>query len=84
MNNAVSDQSNKKMEFNESEKDWESSLLSTKFNIKKNLIESITIDSVIEEKNIKDKLLIMKIDVEGYDLNVLEGAKIPLEKINHL
>ena len=81
LNNAVSDQSNKKMELNESEKDWESSLLSTKLNIKKkNLIESITIDSVIEEKNIKDKLLIMKIDVEGYDLNVLEGAKNSIRK----
>ena len=72
-NKAVSDQNNKKMEFHESEKDWESSLLSSKFKIKqKNLVGSITIDSVLENKNIDNRLLILKIDVEGVDFNVLE------------
>ncbi len=76
LNNAVSDQNNQMMEFHESEKDWESSLLSAKFNIKKkNLVETITIDSVIKKIDIKNKLLIIKIDVEGFDLNVLDGAK---------
>ena len=80
-NKAVSDQNNKKMEFHESEKDWESSLLSSKFKIKqKNLVGSITIDSVLENKNIDNRLLILKIDVEGVDFNVLEGAKTTIQK----
>ena len=69
------------MEFHESEKDWESSLLSSKFKIKqKNLVGSITIDSVLENKNIDNRLLILKIDVEGVDFNVLEGAKTTIQK----
>ena len=72
-NKAVSDQNDKKMEFNESEKDWESSLISSEFSIRqKNIVDSITIDSILENKNMDDRLLILKIDVEGADLNVLD------------
>ena len=79
-NNAVSDRDNQKMEFNESDKDWESSLLSSKFTIKeKNLVHSITIDSLLKNTNLDNKLLILKIDVEGFDLNVLDGAKKTIE-----
>ena len=80
LNNAVSDRDNQKMEFNESDKDWESSLLSSKFTIKeKNLVNSITIDSLLKDTNLDNKLLILKIDVEGFDLNVLDGAKKTIE-----
>ena len=76
LNKAVSDVDNQKMEFNESEKDWESSLLISKFNIKKkNIVNSVTIDKVVKKENIGKKLLILKIDVEGADFNVLDGAK---------
>ena len=76
LNKAISDQDNKKMEFNESDKDWESSLISTAFNIKKKTyVDSVTIDTVIKKRNINNKLLILKIDVEGFDLNVLDGAE---------
>lgn len=76
LNKAVSDLDNQKIEFYESEKDWESSLLSPKFYIKnKKYVESITIDSVVKNKYIENKLLILKIDVEGADFNVLSGAK---------
>jgi FkbM family methyltransferase len=40
-------------------------------------VESITLDSFIENKNIKVDML--KIDVEGYELNVLKGMKRILE-----
>ena len=81
INKAVSNQNNKKMEFHESEKDWESSLLNSKFTIKqKNIVDSVTIDSVLENKNMDSRLLILKIDVEGADLNVLDGAKNTIEK----
>tara|TARA_B100000963_G_scaffold283711_1_gene252414 strand:- start:341 stop:1255 length:915 start_codon:yes stop_codon:yes gene_type:complete len=81
LNKAVSDLDNQKVEFHESEKDWESSLLNPKFNIKETKhVDSITVDSVIKNKNIDNKLLILKIDVEGADFNVLSGAKNTIKK----
>ena len=75
-NKAVLDLDNQKIEFHESEKDWESSLLTPKFNItKKNFVDTITIDSLVKNSNLENKLLILKIDVEGADFNVLSGAK---------
>ena len=76
LNKAAMDIDNKKMILNESEKDWESSFISNKFSVKKKIeIESITIDKLLTNKNLDNKLLILKIDVEGADFNVLEGAK---------
>ena len=76
LNKAAMDIDNKKMIFNESEKDWESSFISNKFSVKKKIeIESITIDKLLTNKNLDNKLLLLKIDVEGADFNVLEGAK---------
>ena len=81
LNKAVSDIDNKKIQFNVSEKDWESSLVSNKFDIKeKNEVESISIDRILEGKNLENKLLVLKIDVEGADFNVLEGAKTAIKK----
>ena len=82
MNKAVMDIDNKKLFFNESEKDWESSLVSDKFIVKKKIeIETVTIDKILMSENFDKKLLILKIDVEGTDFNVLEGAKNTI-KIN--
>ena len=82
MNKAVMDIDNKKLFFNESEKDWESSLVSDKFIVKKKIeIETVTIDKILMGENFDKKLLILKIDVEGTDFNVLEGAKNTI-KIN--
>ena len=76
LNKAVMDLDNQKLVFSESEKDWESSFLNDKFSvIKKNEVETVTIDKLIVSKNLENRLLILKIDVEGADLNVLEGAK---------
>ena len=82
LNKAVSDIDNKKIQFNESEKDWESSLVINKFDTKKEKseIETITIDRILEGKNLDKKLLVLKIDVEGADFNVLEGAKTTIKK----
>ena len=82
LNKAVSDIDNKKIQFNESEKDWESSLVINKFDTKKEKseVETITIDRILEGKNLDKKLLVLKIDVEGADFNVLEGAKTTIKK----
>ena len=80
INKVVLDVVNKKIEFNESEKDWESSMLNPTFNIlQKNFINSITIDSLLENVSKDNRLLILKVDVEGADLNVLDGAKNTIE-----
>ena len=42
---------------------------------KKIEIETVTIDKILVSENLDKKLLILKIDVEGADFNVLEGAK---------
>ena len=85
INKAVLDVDNQEIEFNESDKDWESSLLDPKFNIlQKNLVSSITIDSLVKNISLNQRLLILKIDVEGADLNVLDGAKKLSRKKNHL
>ncbi len=81
INKAVLEIDNQKIEFNESEKDWESSFLDPTFNIlQKNSVNSITIDSLVENINMDNRLLILKIDVEGADFNVLDGAKNTIEK----
>ena len=81
INKAVLEVDNQQIEFNESEKDWESSFLNPTFNIlQKNSVNSITIDSLVENINMDNRLLILKIDVEGADFNVLDGAKNTIEK----
>jgi len=81
INKAVLEIDNQQIEFNESEKDWESSFLDPTFNIlQKNSVNSITIDSLVENINMDNRLLILKIDVEGADFNVLDGAKNTIEK----
>ncbi len=81
LNKAVADLDNKKIEFHESEKDWESSILSPKFNIKQKIfVDTVTIDSVLKNRKIDNKLIILKIDVEGADINVLSGAKNTIER----
>ena len=81
INKAVLEVDNQQIEFNESEKDWESSFLDPTFNIlQKNSVNSITIDSLVENINMDNRLLILKIDVEGADFNVLDGAKNTIEK----
>ncbi len=81
LNKAVADLDNKKIEFHESEKDWESSILNRKFNIKQKIfVDTVTIDNVLKNRKINNKLIIIKIDVEGADINVLDGAKNTIKK----
>ena len=47
--------------------------------IKKRSIKTETIDNYCKVNNI-DRIHFLKIDTEGYDLNVLKSAKIKLKK----
>ena len=80
LNKAVSDIDNQKVKFNESENDWKSSLLVTESNkFNKKIVDTVTIDKILDTINLTNKLLILKIDVEGTDFNVLSGAKKTIE-----
>ena len=45
-------------------------------------VETITLDTFFKEKNLNNSLL--KIDVEGHELNVLEGSKNIIKKIKYV
>jgi len=81
-NNALSDVDNKKIIFNESNNDWESSLNHKKFDLK-NQIEVLSkkIDTITDEISDLDKYnLIIKLDIEGGEFNALAGALKTIEK----
>jgi len=76
INKAVSDEDDKVIEFSESENDWESSTISSHLRVKSSKnIATITIDTILKGEKVSDKKLIIKIDVEGGDINVLAGAQ---------
>ena len=63
------------VELNESENDWESSISHSKFNkIGKTNVKTTTIDKLLENKKLSNFNLIIKIDVEGHEMNVIRGA----------
>ena len=45
-------------------------------------VETVTLDTYFREKNLNNSLL--KIDVEGHELNVLEGSKNIIKKIKYV
>ena len=75
-NKAVSYVDNAIVELKESEKDWESSIISSDYKVINSIkIDTITLDTVLREEILNEETLIIKIDVEGGDLDVLAGAK---------
>ena len=74
-NCAVSNTDNDYVLFNESNNDWESSQTHNEFkSYSINKVITLKIDTLIKNINIKDFLPIIKIDVEGNEMNVLKGA----------
>lgn len=47
------------------------------------LVKTSTLDNIFKKKNMHANTL-LKIDVEGYELNVLQGSKHILKKINYI
>ena len=74
-NLAISNKDKSELNFYESDKDWESSL--DHFNFKKKSemkIQSTTLDKISENESLKNYAVIIKLDVEGHEMNVIEGG----------
>ena len=51
--------------------------------VKEYMVKTSTLDNILKKKNLRPNTL-LKIDVEGYELKVLEGSKHILRKINYI
>ena len=75
MNLAISNTDKGEVSFYESEKDWESSINYLNFKKKSELkISSTTLDKVSNKKDLKNYAVVIKLDVEGHEMNVIEGG----------
>ncbi len=84
-NKAVSDSNNNNIIFNESKKDWESSLSHNEFtSYTKSNIQSAKIDTLAESYNLNDYLTIIKLDIEGNEMRAIEGSLDVIKKASPL
>ena len=80
-NLALTNNENQTLTFFESSNDWESSLIESNFNNKtKTNISSAKLDSFEDRIEKKNQHIVIKLDVEGYEMQVLDGAKKIIEK----
>ncbi len=80
-NNAVSSIDNKNISFYESENDWESSQTHSNFKLdKKTIIRSLKIDSLLREHDIGNYKIIIKLDLEGNEIDAIKGALEVIKK----
>ena len=84
-NFAISDADNTTITFNESKNDWESSLTHSEFDEKKiTQIKTQKIDTIIKDQNLDGYSLLIKLDIEGHELQAIEGAKNTIKKYKPL
>ena len=84
-NLAVSNLIEDKLDFYESVKDWESSVDKSNFNKGLKIsVKTTTLDKVSENISLTDFFTVMKIDVEGHEMNVIEGSLNLIEKFSPL
>ena len=82
-NLAVSDIADNNVIFNESNNDWESSLSHNKFEQNRSTkINTTTIDKVLNNYDLKDYFLFIKLDVEGHEFHALTGGIDTIRKYN--
>ena len=81
-NKALSDNDDFVISFNESENDWESSQSHSDFKINTiSNIKSVKIDTLVEPyKNLSDYKIIIKLDIEGNEMNAIKGGLRLIEK----
>ena len=80
-NSAISNTDNDYILFNESKNDWESSQTHNEFHsYSVSKVYTLKIDTLTKSINFKDFLTIIKLDVEGNEMNVLKGASAFIEE----
>jgi FkbM family methyltransferase len=84
-NLAISDVAGKEVVFSESFNDWESSIAHYDYKNKKNLkVKTTTINFELENEDIKDYILVIKLDIEGNEFSAIQGGKKIIDKNNPL
>jgi FkbM family methyltransferase len=74
-NKAISNLDNQNIQFNESKNDWESSYVHKNFKLEKTtIVESIKIDTLVKHYNLKSYTTIIKLDIEGNEMNAIKGG----------
>ena len=84
-NNAISDTDGKIITFNESVKDWESSIIHQ--NYKSNVsstISSIKIDTLVQDYDLEKYKIIIKLDIEGNEMSGIHGSLDLIKKSSPL
>ena len=75
LNKAVSDTDDKTIIFNESEKDWESSITHQNYNSREtSIIRTVKIDTLIKNHDLENYKIIIKLDIEGNEMSAIEGS----------
>ena len=83
LNRAVSDNNERDILFNQSTNDWESSVEHNDYKLSKtDNIKTCTIDSLLNSYELKDYLLIFKLDIEGHEMRAIAGALDIIEKFS--
>ena len=80
-NLAVSSRENEFLNFIESDKDWESSLNNNEFinpNFQK--VKTTKIDYILKNQNLDQYFLIIKLDIEGNELDAIKGSLNTIKK----
>ncbi len=84
-NNAISDSDEKIITFNESEKDWESSITHENYNsYASSVISTIKIDTLVQDYDFKKYKIIIKVDIEGNEMGGIQGSLRLIEKSSPL
>ena len=85
LNYAVSNSIDENISFNESINDWESSQTHKNFELNSELkVKTITIDSLLKDYNLYKYLVVIKLDIEGNEINAIKGALEVIKKSDPL
>ena len=82
-NKAISNEDNAEVILNESVNDWESSLTHDDFKTSDKVkIKTCKIDSLIKNYELNNFILFIKLDIEGNEMNALQGALKTVEELS--
>ena len=80
-NNSVSNSIDENISFNESTNDWESSQVHKNFESSSELkVNTTTINNVLQGYFLDDYIVIIKLDIEGNEINAIKGALEVIKK----